>query len=187
MFWITPNFPLSLERSIYAKEPSICRMHTHERKKNTHTKKILDIFWETCINQLRKTQKKTVSEIEWTGLREHERKRKKEKKTHTNEYHRIYIKLSECFLHDSSTVRCDFWRKKNPNSLTQAIFFCIEATNPKWIAIHLSWERCAHNAESGFMCISVLCILCIHNQFELHIQRLFDEKCWPRFKWIVSK
>lgn len=50
MFWITPNFPLSLERSIYAEQPSICRMHTaQEGKKNVHHS---PLFERTCIKRV---------------------------------------------------------------------------------------------------------------------------------------
>lgn len=82
MFWITPNFPLSLERSIYATTADLLRrMHGEEWQKNT-------------LMLAKNVHQRVLSEAR------RRRKKHSERMPH--------IKLSECFLRDSSTVKCDF-------------------------------------------------------------------------------
>lgn len=145
MFWITPNFPLSLERSIYARAPQRFAACQRERKKEHNTK-------ETCImkNELRRT----IWACEKRKLAGEERQKKASKRV-------PHIKLSECFLRDSSTVKCDFWIKHT---------FFHQSHECKYITF-LKLER-SQRCETACKRYRHVWEMCAR---------------WPAFKWIVSK
>lgn len=164
MFWITPNFPLSLERSIYARTLDLPHAHTQYQR----VKKYMCPCEETCI--------KTGWSKTGGCSRESDEKRKHiwMSAAHKGEWV-LFSRFVKCQMRFLNKTRAFFALRMPPNL--------------KWIPIHLSSELCSWASNVYANALHSHCELWSmrHLHTHIHYHRHILAECSHRSKWIVSK